>query len=231
MNSESTPAVRSHYKTTWQNLALGAEGAVIYVSGYDDEDQLHATMEDTLGILRRTVGIRPDDTFLEIGCGVGRVGRGLAPFVREWIGCDVSSEMIRQAQRKTLGLDNVRFVEVSGYDLQPVPDNSVDVVYTTVVFMHLDEWDRYNYCLEAFRVLKPGGRFYCDNANIASDEGWEMFESVRTRFPAAERPPQSSKCSSVPEFETFLRRAGFVDWHVATRPMWVYGWGTKPGAV
>jgi hypothetical protein len=68
-----------------------------------------------------------------------------------------SSEMIRQARRKTLGLDNVRFVEVSGYDLQPVPDNSVDVVYTTVVFMHLDEWDRYNYCLEAFRVLNPAG--------------------------------------------------------------------------
>jgi SAM-dependent methyltransferase len=102
MNPESTPTVRSHYKKTWQNLALGSEGAVIYVSGYDDEDQLHATMEDTLGILRQTVGIRPDDVFLEIGCGVGRVGRGLAPFVREWIGCDVSSEMIRQARRKTL---------------------------------------------------------------------------------------------------------------------------------
>ncbi|MFN5560147.1 MAG: hypothetical protein ACK5CF_05250, partial [Opitutaceae bacterium] len=67
MNPESTPTVRSHYKKTWQNLALGSEGAVIYVSGYDDEDQLHATMEDTLGILRQTVGIRPDDVFLEIG--------------------------------------------------------------------------------------------------------------------------------------------------------------------
>jgi hypothetical protein len=57
-----------------------------------------------------------------------------------------------------------------------------------------------------------------------------MFEASRTQFPPQKRPPQTSKCSSVPEFETFLSRAGFVDWHVKTRPMWVYGWGTKPGA-
>ncbi|HRE80998.1 MAG TPA: class I SAM-dependent methyltransferase [Opitutaceae bacterium] len=227
--ADSLPArLPLRYKSTWENLAKRQEGAVMYVSGYQDEERLYATMEDTLGILRDTVGIHATDVFLEIGCGVGRVGRGLAPFVKEWIGCDVSAEMIRQAQRKTLGLPNVRFVEVSGHDLQPVPDASVDVVYCTVVFMHLDEWDRYAYCLEAKRILKPGGRFYCDNANIASAEGWEMFEGVRTRFAPGERPAQASRCSSVPEFETFFAKAGFENWHVATRPMWVYGWGTKP---
>jgi SAM-dependent methyltransferase len=219
---------RSNYKATWENLARSAEGAVLYVSGYDDEAQLHATMEDTLRILKRTVGIRPEDVFLEIGCGVGRVGRGLSPFVKEWIGCDVSSEMLRQARRKTTGLDNLRFVEVSGYDLAPIPDATVDVVYTTVVFMHLDEWDRYAYCLEAYRVLKPGGRFYCDNADIASEEGWAMFEEVRKSFHPSRRPPQTSRCSSVPEIETFLKRAGFEGVNVATRPMWVYGWSRKP---
>jgi len=224
----STPQTRLRYKATWEALANRQEGAVMYVSGYADEEMMYATMEDTIGILRDTVGIRPTDVVLEIGCGIGRVGRGLAHFVKEWIGCDVSSEMLRQAQRKTLGLPNVRLVEVSGHDLQPIPDASVDVVYTTVVFMHLDEWDRYAYCLEAMRVLKPGGRFYCDNANIASDEGWAMFDQVRTHFIPGERPAQASRCSSVPEFEAFLQRAGFVDWHVATRPMWVYGWGSKP---
>lgn len=228
MSRDLSNISRFNYKTTWETLASRQEGAVIYVSGYQDEEKLHADAEDTLGILRKTVGINADDVFLEIGCGVGRVGRALAPLVKEWIGCDVSSEMLRQARRKTLGLPNVKLVEVSGYDLQPVPDASVDVVYTTVVFMHLDEWDRYAYCLEAMRVLKPGGRFYCDNANIASDEGWAMFENVRTSFKPLDRPPQSSKCSSVPEIETFLRRAGFEDRHVATRPMWVYGWGRKP---
>jgi SAM-dependent methyltransferase len=111
--------------------------------------------------------------------------------------------------------------------LSPIPDASVDVVYTTVVFMHLEEWDRYTYVLEAMRVLKPGGRFYCDNADIASDAGWAMFEASR-RIAPGERPSHISKCSSVPEIDAFLRRAGFTDVKVATRPMWVYGCGVKP---
>lgn len=217
------------YKDVWQALAASQEGAAAYVSGYEDEEKMYAAADDTLQILRETVGVRDSDTFLEIGCGVARVGRSLAPFVKEWIGCDVSREMLRIAARKLTGIDNTRLVEVSGYDLSPIPSASVDVVYCTVVFMHLDEWDRYNYCLEAMRVLRPGGRFYCDNANIASEEGWAMFEDLRHKFPPQARPPHSSRCSSVPELETFLSRAGYEDWQVKTRPMWVYGWGRKKG--
>ena len=166
--------------------------------------------------------------FSRLGAALAGWGRVLAPLVKQWIGCDVSSQMLGHARRRTLGLDNVRLQEVSGYDLAPIADASVDAVYTMVVFMHLDEWDRYNYVLEAMRILKPGGRFYCDNANIADDLGWAMFEDVRKHFAPKERPAHVSKCSSVPEIETFLRRAGFVDCHVATRPVWVYGWGRKP---
>ena len=66
----------------------------------DDVRVLHRDAEATLDILRATVGVQPADIVLEIGCGVGRVGRILAPFVREWIGCDVSTNMLRQAERR-----------------------------------------------------------------------------------------------------------------------------------
>jgi ubiquinone/menaquinone biosynthesis C-methylase UbiE len=59
-------------------------------------------------------------------------------------------------------------VEISGYNLSGVADASVDVVYCTVVFMHLESWDRYNYILEAFRALRPGGRIYVDNSNLSA---------------------------------------------------------------
>ena len=128
-----------------------------------------------------------------------------------------------------LGLTNTRLQEISGYDLKPVADSSIDVVYATVVFMHLEEWDQYNYVLEAFRVLKPGGRFYCDNIDLASPSGWRVFEESRKLFKPTERPNQISKCSTKPEIETFLNRAGFSDVHVAGRlDFWVYGWGVKP---
>ncbi len=222
--------LRGDYKAVWNSLSGSKEAAFLVVSGYTDENKFHADAEDTMEILGETVGIRPTDVYLEIGCGVGRVGRVLSPFVKEWIGCDVSNNMLRLAGRRLLGLHNTRLQEVSGYDLQPIPDASVDVVYTTVVFMHLEEWDRYNYILEAMRVLKPGGRFYCDNVDLASDAGWAVFEESR-QFKAKARPSQISKCSTQPEIQTYLKRAGFVDVTVAGRlNFWVYGWGTKPTA-
>lgn len=230
MNPTDNSVSRSDYKSTWNQLVQDHQTALDYVAGHDDRDQHWEDTDGTLQLLRATIGLNPDDVFLEIGCGVGRVGRSLAPLVKTWIGCDVSANMLRIASRCLLGLENVRLVEISGHDLSPVPDASVDAVYTTVVFMHLDEWDRYNYMLEALRVLKPGGRFYCDNVNMADDLGWAMFDEVRTKFPSSERPTHSSKCSTVPEIETYFRRAGFEDWHVATRPMWIYGWGRKPAA-
>lgn len=221
---------RNNYKSVWNTLAESRNGAHFYVCGYTDNDEkFHRDAEDTLDVLRSTVGVSDRDVVLEIGCGVARVGRVLAPFVREWIGCDVSTNMLDQARRRLTGLQNVRLQEISGYDLQPIADASVDVVYTTVVFMHLEEWDRYNYMLEAFRVLRPGGRFYCDNVDLASPLGWEVFEQSRKTWPPHERPPQISKCSTRPELETFLRRAGFADVRIDGRlDFWIYGWGVKP---
>lgn len=220
--------LRGDYKSVWNSLSGSRKDAYTFVAGHTDEDKFHEDAEDTADILRETVGLRSDDIVLEIGCGVGRVGRVLAPFVKEWIGCDVSANMLRFAGRRLLGLENIRLLEVSGYDLQPVRDASVDVVYTTVVFMHLEEWDRYNYVLEAKRILKPGGRFYCDNVDLASPAGWDVFVNSHG-YRGADRPAYISKCSTKPEIETFLTRAGFAGVRVAGRlDFWVYGWGTKP---
>src|SRR3954468_22284986 len=98
--------LRGDYKSVWNSLASSKRNAYLVVSGYTDEEQFHADAEDTIDILRETVGVRPDDVFLEIGCGVGRVGRVLSPFVKEWIGCDVSPNMLRLAGRRVLGPPN-----------------------------------------------------------------------------------------------------------------------------
>jgi hypothetical protein len=65
--------------------------------------------------------------------------------------------------------------------------------------------------------------------DLASPAGWAVFEESRLRFAPGERPAQISKCSTQPELETFLKRAGFADVRVAGRlDFWAYAWGICP---
>jgi SAM-dependent methyltransferase len=214
------------YRDTWNRLAKTAESALLHVAGYTDEEELRKSTDITLELLRLTVGIQSTDTFLEIGCGVGRVGRQLCPLVKRWIGCDVSTNMLTHAAARLKDAPNIELVPISGYDLKPIASGSIDVVYCTVVFMHLEEWDRYAYVKEAFRVLKPGGRFFCDNANLESEAGWAMF-LASAAIPPAQRPHHISRCSTVQEITHFLKKAGFKNVQSICPGVWVIGWGVK----
>ena len=220
------PPARSEYKKVWSALSTTSDQAKLHVIGVTEEDALRATGEQTLGFLQESVGIRKDDVVLEIGCGIGRVGRVVAPLCRKWIGCDVASNMLSLTAERLQDLPNVELKEISGYDLRGVADASADVVYCTVVFMHLEPWDRYNYILEAFRVLRPGGRIYVDNINLCSDGGWKVFETHRAMFPAT-RPAHMTQNSTPQEIETYLKRAGFSDVRIRTDDDWVRASGMK----
>jgi ubiquinone/menaquinone biosynthesis C-methylase UbiE len=217
---------RSAYKVVWNKMSITEDMAKIAVSGYVDEDRYLATAQATRRNLESTVGIYSNDVVLEIGCGVGRVGMVIAPLCKHWIGCDVSSNMLKHARRRLSSYNNASFIEVSGFDLKPVADHSVDIVYCTVVFMHLDEWDRFNYVRESYRVLRPGGRIFVDNFDLCSDEGWLVFEQ-HLAIPPNQRPPHISKSSTPQEIETYLRRASFQSVMVEQRGTWVCGWGVK----
>jgi ubiquinone/menaquinone biosynthesis C-methylase UbiE len=217
---------RSEYKKVWSALSATLDQAKLHVIGVTDEEALRATGEETLGFLQQSVGVRKDDVILEIGCGIGRVGRLVAPLCRKWIGCDVSSNMLALAAERLKDLPGIELKEISGYDLSNVADESVDVVYCTVVFMHLETWDRYNYVVEAFRVLRPGGRIYVDNINLCSDGGWKVFETHRAMSPT-NRPPHMTQNSTPQEIEAYLKHAGFSDIHVRTDDDWVRASGVK----
>ncbi len=222
-------AARSEYKKVWSALSTTEDQAKLHVIGVTEEGALQSTGEETLKFLQESVGIRKEDVVLEIGCGIGRVGRLVAPLCRKWIGCDVASNMLSLAAERLRDLPGVELKEISGYDLKGVADASVDVVYCTVVFMHLEPWDRYSYLLEAFRVLQPSGRIYVDNINLCSDGGWEVFEAHRALLPA-NRPPHMTQNSTPQEIETYLRRAGFSDVRIRTDDDWIRASGTKPEA-
>ena len=101
-----------------------------------------------------------DLRLLEIGCGIGRMSRHLAPLFQEVTSIDVSGEMIRQARARLAEIPNLRFHETSGIDLALFPDESFDVVFCAYVFQHVPSAEAIEANLrEAFRVLRPRGVF------------------------------------------------------------------------
>ena len=103
--------------------------------------------------------VEPTAASLDIGCGVGRLTRVLADRGQSAIGLDISSEMLARAWELNEGRANIEWIQGSGSDLQPVPDDSVDFCFSHVVFQHIpDSQITLGYIRDMGRVLRPGGR-------------------------------------------------------------------------
>jgi ubiquinone/menaquinone biosynthesis C-methylase UbiE len=209
---ESTSALgdRSAYKDVWDRQSRDPEVAWLAVAGHTDEATLDLTARGTIDVLRSTVGIHPDDVILEIGCGIGRVGKPLSTQCLQWFGADISGVMLGHAAARLKSRPNTTLVELATVGLQEFPRDAFDLVYCTTVFMHLLEWDRYRYVEEALRVLRPGGRCYFDNYPLDSEHGWKVFLESSS-YPLDRRPAHLSMSSSREELRTYLSKAGFAN--------------------
>jgi len=201
---------RSKYEETWNSVSDTLDNAKMSVVGYTNEDEIHRQGVRNADFVEKCVQIRPSDVVLEIGCGIGRIGKILAPRCSKWMGTDISANMIRHAAQRLKDLNNVELIKLSKVGLKEIRDESVDVVYCTVVFMHLYEWDRYTYVKEAHRVLTPGGRCYFDNLDITSKIGWKVFTDGLL-LDIDKRPARLSMISTGEELETYAMKAGFSD--------------------
>lgn len=132
-----------------------------------------------------------DLRLLEIGCGIGRMSRHLAPLFQEVVGIDVSGEMIRQAQARLSEIPNLHFHETSGVDLALFPDESFDVVFSAYVFQHVPSAEAIEANLrEAFRVLRPRGvfKFITNGVHLCpSSPGEELRQDTWSGAPFPEQ--------------------------------------------
>jgi SAM-dependent methyltransferase len=221
-------AHRTEYGRLWDSVAQSRSDAMKAVAGHDSPDEWERSGRSTADDIAAETGLTAADAVLDIGCGAGRVGVHVAPRCRRWIGADVSQQMLGHTREALAGATNVELVHLTGDGLPVTLEGTVDVVYCTTVFMHLEEWDRYRYIKDAFRALKPGGRLYVDSFSLLSEDGWSLFEEM-TRLRPADRPPHISKASTPQELETFVRRAGFEAVRVREGQLFVTVLARKPG--
>jgi SAM-dependent methyltransferase len=124
--------------------------------------------------------LRPGETVLDLGSGGGidvllsarRVGpSGMA------YGLDMTDEMLALAEenKRKSGLTNVHFLK-GEIEAIPLPANSVDVIISNCVINLSGDKDRVLH--EAFRVLRPGGRFAVSDVVVRGEVPAAIKRSV-----------------------------------------------------
>ena len=91
----------------------------------------------------------------DLGCGTGQAAASLAPFVKQVIAVDRSSDMLQAARRRVRDLPNVD-VRRGELEALPIQDAELDAATLLLVLHHLP--DPGEALGEAARVLRPGGR-------------------------------------------------------------------------
>jgi len=124
--------------------------------------------------------LKPGETVLDLGSGGGidvlLSARRVGPTGKAY-GLDMTDEMLALANenKRKAGAQNVEFLKGEIENI-PLPDNSVDVIISNCVINLSGNKDRV--IREAFRVLKPGGRFAVSDVVTRGEMLPEIRQSV-----------------------------------------------------
>ena len=122
-----------------------------------------ASYEHKLAETRKRLS--PDMNLLEFGCGTGTTALIHAPHVASITAIDISNRMIEICEQKAheQGISNVSF-QTGTLDSFEAPDESFDAVLGMSILHLLPDHDEA--VARAYRLLKPGGRFYSSTGCI-----------------------------------------------------------------
>lgn len=162
------------------------------------------------------LNLKPGQTVLDLGSGGGidvlLSAKRVGPTGKAY-GLDMTDEMLalaRENQRKA-GATNVEFLKGT-IEAIPLPDDSVDVIISNCVINLSSDKDAV--LREAFRVLKPGGRFAVSDVVVRGDVPSEIRRSMELWVGCIAGALEEQ------EYAAKLRSAGFAD--VEVEPWRIY---------
>lgn len=176
--------------------------------------------------------------FLEFGCGTGR---NMDNVLRETNvgridGVDISDNICTHARaqldRKGHASGRWSVTKINGVDLQPLPDNTYDFAFSTIVLQHICVHRiRYQILQEIYRVLRPQGIFSFQMATDRTPKPqWAGY--FEDRFDAPSTNGRADVSIQDPQSEIFadLRKIGFTirqyhhasTWHDEGHDGWIF---------
>jgi ubiquinone/menaquinone biosynthesis C-methylase UbiE len=124
--------------------------------------------------------LQPGEVVLDLGSGGGidviLSAKRVGPSGKAY-GLDMTDEMLALARenQKKAGVENVEFLKGVIENI-PLPENTVDVIISNCVINLSGDKDRV--LAEAFRVLKPGGRFAVSDVVVRGEVPAELRKSM-----------------------------------------------------
>jgi ubiquinone/menaquinone biosynthesis C-methylase UbiE len=139
------------------------EGSLIRWASYYDLVTKIMTLGQASRLRRLTVEnarIQPGNSVLDVGCGTGEVTLRAKVQAKDGkvYGIDPAPEMISVARKKTVQKKLAIDFRVGVIESLPFPNESMDVVTSSLMMHHLPEDLKRRGLAEIYRVLKPGGR-------------------------------------------------------------------------
>ena len=197
MNTEVKQAVQEKYGEAARRVVTGEPNACCGASVccgtedpitrdlYDESQKSllpDAAVKASLGCGNPTAlaELKPGETVLDLGSGGGidvlLSGRRVGPTGKAY-GLDMTDGMLALARenQKRAGTENVEFLKGEIENI-PLPDCSVDVIISNCVINLSADKDRV--LREAFRVLKPGGRFAVSDVVVRGEVPHEIRKSM-----------------------------------------------------
>ena len=176
--------------------------------GWDDPAEWRRRAELDVGFI--LTGI-PEESLadldvLEIGSGVGRLARELAPRVKSYTGIEIAPSILEEARSRCEDMGNARFFEGDG---RSVPDLAGDreygFVFSASVFIHCPK-DVIEANLQAMRgAVAPGGLVRYQLLALLTDmEGLEVPEESEVAITEADTELESNE----PDLLAPIREAG-----------------------
>jgi SAM-dependent methyltransferase len=177
---------------------------------YDDQQRAGMPIEAVLASLgcgnpTALAELNPGETVLDLGSGGGidvlLSAKRVGPTGKAY-GLDMTDEMLALANenKQRAGATNVEFLK-GEIEQIPLPDNSVDVIISNCV-INLSG-DKRRVLSEAFRVLKPGGRFAVSDVVVRGDVPHEVRRNMELWIGCVAGALEET------EFLNLLRETGF----------------------
>ncbi len=128
-----------------------------------DFTAIAVAMRDSGAAFVQSLGVKPSDRVLDLGCGDGTTAVPLAQTGATVLGVDIASNFVAAGNRRAaeLGLTNLKFQEGDACQLTGIADASFDL--TLSVFGAMFAPRPFDVAKEMVRVTRPGGRIVMGN--------------------------------------------------------------------